>query len=478
MSELDDSTSGSYLAKTLYKFSQEKKHTDFKVRAGNTTLLCHRAVLCAQSSYFDSLCLSRLNEATLDKSISSEEDGQLLTQVIRFIYLETIDLTKDTVEVVIQAADFIKCEKLKSACERFMISELDLQNIRTYSEVARDFNLSELSKGCVQCKTDNFSLLNANEWFLQELSADEFLQCLQDDNLNVKTEDEVLYALCKWLKNSQVSNVKEEYVDQLLPFVRLTLCQQLTLQTLVKDETLPPVLKVKLYDHLFHGRDESLVPRASYTTGSTDGKKHKGGKEQKGSNFQTSKDTTQQEQGLENEKLEEKVVIVGGESTGDRQNTRIMYLDNGKCSIDIAYTALCQTRGISVCATKDKIIFSGGHQSSTFSRDATRLSKVYQFSAHTCKWSHLPNLLYPRGFHSSVCIHNQMYIICGNCTDKHGEEHHREVHVLDLNSRSWSVVKSIPVTDVMKFPGLAVVGSDIIVVHGWTTLKYQTQLGQ
>ena len=90
--------------------SLEKKYTDFKLRAGNTTLFCHKVVLCAQSSYFDSLCLSGLIEVVLDKLISSEEDGQLLISVVRFLYLETIDLTKDTVEAILQAADFIKCE--------------------------------------------------------------------------------------------------------------------------------------------------------------------------------------------------------------------------------------------------------------------------------------------------------------------------------------------------------------------------------
>ena len=187
----EDSESGSHLAETLYKFAQEKKYTDFKLRAGNTTLFCHKNVLCAQSSYFDSLCLSGLNEATLDKFISSA-DGQLLALVVKFLYLEAIDLTKDIVEVILQVADFIKCEKLKSACVCFMVSELDLQNCRKYTDIAREFNLAELSKGCLQWKIDNFSLLVENESSLKELTADELLQCLQDDHLNVKTEDEVL----------------------------------------------------------------------------------------------------------------------------------------------------------------------------------------------------------------------------------------------------------------------------------------------
>ena len=480
MSELDDSLSGLHLAETLYKFSQERKYTDFKLRAGNTTLFCHKNVLCAQSSYFDSLCLSGLNEATLDKFVSSEEDGQALTQVVRFLYLETIDLTKDTVEVVLQAADFIKCEKLKSTCERFMISELDLQNIKKYSEVARELNLSELSESCVQCKIDNFSLLTTYEWFLQELSADEWLQCLQDDNLNAKTKDEVLDALCKWLKNTHVSNAKkEEYVDQLCPYVRLTQCRKTTLQTLLKDDTLPSALKVKLFDHLYFGETSNHVPRTSYTAGSANGEKQKHGKEQIGGDSQTPRTPAiQQQRGSEDDDLEEKVVIVAEQSTGYREDTTITYLDNEKRSIKITNTSLHNTVSVSVCATTDKIIFSGGYQFASFLQDAKCLSKVHQFSAHSCKWSQLPDLVYPRKHHSSTCIHNQLYVIGDSWIDEHGNEHHTEVHVLDLNSRSWSIVKTMPAENIVYRPSLAVIGTDIVVAYSNKTLKYQTLLDQ
>ena len=265
-------------------------------------------------------------------------------------------------------------------------------------------------------------------------------------------------ALCKWLENTQVSYVKtEEYVDQLFSFVRLTLCRRSTLQNLVKNETLPSVLKVKLYDQMCPQRDGHHAPKASNTTGSPNGQKQKHGKQQLEGDFQTPRTyTIQQEQGSEDEELQERVVIVGGKSTGDGQNAKIMYLDNEKRTINIASNSLCDTDAISVCATKDKIIFNGGYQSSSFLQNAKCLSKVYQFSAHTSKWSNLPDLLCPRRFHSSVCIHNKLYVIGGYCKDTHGKGPHSEVHVLDLNSRSWSKVKTMPVTNVIYIhsPGL------------------------
>ena len=361
-----------------------------------------------------------------------------------------------------------------------MISELDLQNIRKYTKIAQEFNFSELSEACeacVQFTIDNFSVIVANDWFLQELTADELLQCLKDDNLNVETEDKVLDVLCKWLKNSQVSSAKkEEYVDQLFPFVRLTLCQQSTLQNLVKDETLPPALKVKLYDHLFHDADENCTPRASYGTDPKDGN------EQKGGQFQTSSvntSTTHQEVGTH--EFEEKIVIVGGKRTGYGVNENILYQDSDKQNTEITHTSSCKNQGYSVCATKAKIIVSGGYYYPASKKVPVYTSEGHQFCLRTLTWSRLHDLPYPRNHHSTLCIWNLLYVMGGCHTNIHEESNCYDVHVLDLDSRSWSAVKKMPVTG--SHPDLAGVGSDIIVVLGKTittavspcaTVMYQT----
>ena len=195
-----------------------------------------------------------------------------------------------------------------------------------------------------------------------------------------------------------------------------------------------------------------------------DGKTQKGGTEEKVGSFKTSRattSTTQHEQDSEDEGLEEKMVVVGGETSLIRWNDKVMYMDNRKRNINITDNPLCKIRGISICATKDKIIFSGGYLENILAPH--RLSTVHQFCVHTCKWSQLADLLYPRDHHSSVCTDNQLYVIGGYVVHGKPFEHNSEVHVLDLNSRSWTVVKNMP-TELTFSPDLAVVGTSIIVV--------------
>ena len=85
---------GTKLAKTLYQYSREKRFTDFTIRAGNQTVHCHKLVLRARSPYFDSICTSGLSEAKLDKSTSPDVDIEVLKQVVRYIYLESVELRK------------------------------------------------------------------------------------------------------------------------------------------------------------------------------------------------------------------------------------------------------------------------------------------------------------------------------------------------------------------------------------------------
>ena len=124
----------------------------------------------------------------------------------------------------------------------------------------------------------------------------------------------------------------------------------------MKDETLSPALKVELCDRLFHGGNEGHVLSEFSITGSKDGEKQRGGKEQKGGDFQTFRATsssTQQEQGAEDE-FEERVVIVGGKSTGDRHNAKIKHMGNGKRNINtITNNSLYEFFCTSVCATKN-----------------------------------------------------------------------------------------------------------------------------
>ena len=472
---------GTNLAKTLYQYSRDKKFTDFTIRAGDRTVHCHKLVLRAQSSYFDSLCASGLNEANLDRFTSSEIDGKVLNQVVQFIYLERAELTKDIAELVLHAAEFIKRDDLKAECGHFMIQALNLQNCKRYSNFAEQFHLSELNTACKHFQRQRFSQLTHSDWFLPGLSADEFANYLGDNHLTVTNEDEVLGALLTWLAKCNADDkTKGEYINQLVPHVRLSFCNQLKLESLVRDEKVPALLKVKLYEYLYDKKHRPKhTARASYSTGQKNvpsttpmaPPSHSHAHE----TLATASGTYQDESSaaLGGDTLETLVLVI--------YDGTVMFQQDGKWNRNITKSELhvkCPYYHPSVCTSRDRIIVSSGYDDSLNQSS----SSVHQFSFTSNKWSELPKLLKLRTGHAAVIINEQLYTLTGfHGKDGKIQTWYRDCHVLDLRSRSWSVIADNPL--VLRYPAVAVVHGDIIVTGGYDdswnrsckTMKYSPQ---
>ena len=253
------------IMQTLYQYSRDKVQTDFKIRAGNKTAHCHSAVLSAKSTYFKSICASGMQEATLGGSISKAEDGDTLDTVIRYVYLGRSNITVHNVENVVLAADFLYHEEMKNECENIMLQKLDVSKLSSYHKLSRKAALSTLTTACIQLAKEKFTEIAHSKWFLG-LTIDEAVQYLQDDDLNVTTEDDVLYAIVRYTENSsKTSAVSDLHIKRLFSCARLKFCKRSTLKSLSKDENTMPLLRVQIFEFLQHGRHGEGSARKSYS---------------------------------------------------------------------------------------------------------------------------------------------------------------------------------------------------------------------
>ena len=248
----------------LYKYSNQNFQTDFKIRARNKTAYCHAAVLSAKSTYFRAMCASGVKEAVLGGSITKEEDGNTLDIVIRYMYLGKSNITVHNVEHVALAADFLGHEELKRECENILLDNLDVSKLMSYHKLSQKAEMSILKAACIQLSKDKFTEVIGSEWFLA-LPVDDAQQYLRDDDLNVTAEDDVLHAICKWLKNSNEANAIRQYIDKLFPCVHLNFCQRSTLESASKDQTIMGPLRLKIFEFLNHGHHGEGEPRKTYS---------------------------------------------------------------------------------------------------------------------------------------------------------------------------------------------------------------------
>ena len=249
----------------LYEYSNQNFQTDFKIRAGNKTAYCHAAVLSAKSTYFRAMSTSGVKEAVLGGSITKEEDGNTLDTVVRYMYLGKSNITVHNVEHVALAADFLGHEELKRECEKILLDNLDVSKLMSCHKFSLKADMSNLKATCIQFSKDKFTDVIGSEWFLA-LPIDDAQRYLRDDDLNVTAEDDVLHAICKWLKNSnEASTIQEQHTDKLFPCVRLNFSQRSTLESVSKDQAIMGPLRLKIFEFLNHGHHGAGEPRKTYS---------------------------------------------------------------------------------------------------------------------------------------------------------------------------------------------------------------------
>ena len=339
----------------MYQYSRDKILTDFKIRAGNQKAHCHSAVLSAKSTYFKTICASGKKEATLGRSISKEEDSATLDTVIRYIYLGRSNITVHNVEKIVIAADFLYHEEMKSECENIMLQNLSVSKVSSYHKLSQKAGLSTLNTACLHLAKEKFTEIAHSTWFL-DLTVDKAVEYLQADDLNAKTEDDVLYAIIRYIKNSNKTGTgSEQHTKRLLSCVRLKFCKRSTLESMSKDETIFDSLRLKIFEFLNHGRHGEGKARQSKSAaylvsaaslhGAGAREKHPLPTEAatKVIPAASAKDARSSEKlsVTSHRKTKEEVVIVGGCKTGNKKHGNIVFLDKGPKDCIMTQAPLC-----------------------------------------------------------------------------------------------------------------------------------------
>ena len=478
------------IMKTLYQFSREKIFTDFTIHAGDKTAHCHSAILAAKSTYFNAICVSGLHEATLERSIS-REDGDTLDTVIKFMYLGKSNITVQNVEKVVLAAEFLHHEEMKSECENIMLRNLDVSKLMSFHKLSQKADLPNLKTACLHLAKDKFTKVAHTKWFLA-LTTDEAVEYLQADDLNVATEDDVLYAIIRYINNSnEAGPVSEQYIKRLFSCARLKFCRRSTLESLSEDETILGPLRLKIFEFLNHGRHGEGTARKSYSAvhsvsaaseelprASVPGtdSREKFPLPAKATSKMTAKasakvPTPAKVPVASPLKTKEEVLIVGGARTSFIQHVNIVFLDKDPKDCIMTKAPIFDEAGnSSVCASKDALFVSGGYDFDT----QRSMCKIQMFSLTDRRWVDLPDLPFPVDCHGSAYVNDKLYTLGGRYQENGQIKHWcTSVNVLNLSSLSWAECQSLPIA--VESPGIIAVEEEIYGVGGHSGKEWSCQ---
>eukprot|EP00033_Pygsuia_biforma_P003666 GCRY01004014.1.p1 GENE.GCRY01004014.1~~GCRY01004014.1.p1 ORF type:complete len:512 (+),score=148.00 GCRY01004014.1:245-1780(+) len=238
-----DSRSLAALYEKFTFFRESKYFCDLVLIAGSERFPCHKCILAAQSEWFHAMFTNGMKESTQDE-ITLEVESNVLRTFLDYLYSGKIIINSSNVFMVLESSAFFQISKLTEMCEDFLLDTLSPSNLIQYYDTAFTFNLPRLLKKCHGTLTLRFQVLQDTPDFFT-INPKQLKALLEDDSLNVASEDVVFNMVCDWVNHDPKERVK--YALDLFDAVRLPLVE--------------PVLLTKIGSQSFARECEGLLEK-------------------------------------------------------------------------------------------------------------------------------------------------------------------------------------------------------------------------
>ncbi|KAH1017837.1 hypothetical protein HUJ05_008431 [Dendroctonus ponderosae] len=209
-----------YLKDVMKAMDMMRSHqmlTDVTLEVGAEHYNAHRVVLAAASPYFKAMFTGGLKECEMSRVKLQGISPTAMHKLISFMYTGRIRVTENTVCQLLAAATMLQVPNVIQACCDFLERQLDPSNAIGIAHFAEQHGCLELSKKANQYIERRFIQICREEEFLQ-LSANQLIQLIRKDELNVQDEKEVYNAVLKWIKYDE--DTRNRKMEDILSAVR------------------------------------------------------------------------------------------------------------------------------------------------------------------------------------------------------------------------------------------------------------------
>lgn len=350
-----------------------------------------------------------------------------MMRIVDYIYSSNIDIASDNVQALVQACDQFHFDGLKQACEAFMMQQVEANNCIGLYKFAKLYGLIMLAtRARYVMLTDFKSVVAGNEYV--ELSEEDLLEYLDDDELQVATEDPVFRSVVIWANSAPESSRRQSF-SSVVEHVRLPYCTGAYLCHVVSTEDLmlsEPCQKLLVEARMFHMLpdhrheldSERMVPRRSFHH-----YRH--------------------------------VVVVGGLTKQDRETRYCWYLDEDTAIWELlAQVPRPNWKFYSVCCVQQGILITGGYHASV-------KKECWLFDTMEKKWKAMPAMQHGRCKHRAVVHSNVVYVIGG---EDDNDKPLSSVESFDMKTREWTTMKDM--NKALSDPLVASYGHQIFVFAG------------
>ncbi|KAH7702251.1 kelch-like protein 20-like protein [Aphelenchoides avenae] len=194
---------------------------DVTLVVGEKQIHAHRLLLAAWSNYFKAMFTNEMAESR-QQEIQMVDIGEgTLQALVDFCYTETITITDANVQQLLPAACLLQMQEVQDVCCEFLKKQLEPTNCLGIRAFADTHGCRDLFKVADKYVLDNFEeVLNTEEFLL--LPVGQLCDVLGNDELNVKSEENVYKGVMAWTRHDLANREKE--LAKVFENVRLPVC--------------------------------------------------------------------------------------------------------------------------------------------------------------------------------------------------------------------------------------------------------------
>ncbi|XP_065837930.1 kelch-like protein 20 [Oscarella lobularis] len=182
----------------------------------------HRVVLAAASEFFSRMFRENFLESKTTEIVVRNVDGAAMKILMDFAYKSetTCPEAVENVLSLYEAAHYTLFDELFEMCSGWLKRHVDTSNCLRMAIVADRYDDSDLRRVADCISAVNILVLTESDDFLC-LPVEHLSRIISQDDLGVKSEDDVLIVVQKWVKHDEVS--RRDHVGSLSKFIRFPL---------------------------------------------------------------------------------------------------------------------------------------------------------------------------------------------------------------------------------------------------------------
>ena len=406
----------------MYQLRQKEEYTDVTLQSDDVEIKCHRNVLAVASDCFKAIFRSGVDESK-SPTVQLTMAPDILSTIVQYIYTGEIELTADNVESLVKACDVLQLDSLKTACESFMLKQVEKNNFVSIYRFATSYRLVNLERKARRFILSEFRTVAFTDEF-KALSCSQLIGVITDDDVNVEYEDVVFEAVLGWIRHDLAN--RKSSVEMILRHVRLPYCSPNYLRHV---QGKADMLTAKCFVYLHEAMAFQADPVHQHEMSSC--------RTVPRSNF----------------RVKSRLLVVGGLISVDSEDVSYnhchYYEENTNCWESLTDLPDSRVLVYSVCRVDAGLLVTGGFRGS------------WLYDLGTKKWETMPPLIYARYKHRSVSLGNCVYVLGGLDND------HKMLAIgecLTLKRRQWSTMVDMP--EPVYYPMATTYGNNIFVFGG------------